>query len=212
MSTANQHPISRGDRWGLIAFSLAGFAIAVWSTVFVVNRIIELTRGVDVPVNVEFVDTVANVPLADGGDTVPIELDQGRLVVPELTPIGIVPGVLGQIVLLVTIFTVVGCLLLLSRSILRGQVFSRRNSRLVATASLVGLVGFSAIRFFDNMLANAAVNLATDNELDTWVISVEPFTYVLAAFVLAVIMTTFTVGDRLQREKNALEKETEGLV
>ena len=142
----------------------------------------------------------------------PIELDQGRLVVPELTPIGIVPGVLGQIVLLVTIFTVVGCLLLLSRSILRGQVFSRRNSRLVATASLVGLVGFSAIRFFDNMLANAAVNLATDNELDTWVISVEPFTYVLAAFVLAVIMTTFTVGDRLQREKNALEKETEGLV
>lgn len=212
MSTSEQNALSRGDRGGIIGFSIAGFIIAAWISITAIMRIIVLASGTSVPVAVQFVDDVAEIPLADGAGTVPIELDRGILVAPQLTPIAIVPGILGQLALIVTVVTVIGCLLLLSRSIIGGQVFSRRNTRLVTTASITGLLGFAAVQFFDNMLANATVNIVTDNKLDTVVISVEPFTFVLAAFIVSVIATAFTVGDRLQREKATLEKETEGLV
>ncbi|MFJ2369196.1 hypothetical protein [Microbacterium sp. NPDC087665] len=212
MSTSEQNTLSRGDRGGIIGFSIAGFIIAAWISITAIMRIIVLASGTSVPVAVQFVDNVAEIPLADGAGTVPIELDRGILVAPQLTPIAIVPGILGQLALILTVVTVIGCLLLLSRSIIGGQVFSRRNTRLVTTASITGLLGFAAVQFFDNMLANATVNIVTDNKLDTVVISVEPFTFVLAAFIVSVIATAFTVGDRLQREKATLEKETEGLV
>ncbi|MFF7294256.1 hypothetical protein ACFY9N_17130 [Microbacterium sp. NPDC008134] len=211
MSTSENAP-TRGDRWSIAAFSIAGFAIAAWIGVSAVMRIIVLAGGTSVPVSLEFVDGVSDVALTDGSATVPVELDSGVLVAPQLTAIAIVPGILGQLALIVTVVTVVGCLLLLSRSILGGQVFSRRNTALVTVAGLTGLIGFAAVRFFDNMLANATVSLMTDNRLATAVLTVEPFTWVLAAFVVAVIATAFSVGDRLQREKAALEKETEGLV
>lgn len=211
MSTSQDVP-TRGDRWSIVAFSIVGFAIAAWIGISAVMRIVVLAGGTNVPVTVEFVDGVADVALSDGSATVPIELDRGILVAPQLTPIAIVPGILGQLAMILTVVTVVGCLLLLSRSIIGGRVFSRRNTALVATAGLTGLIGAAAARFFDNMLANATVSLMTDNRLDTAVLTVEPFTWVLAAFIVAVIMTAFTVGDRLQREKATLEKETEGLV
>jgi hypothetical protein len=212
MSTSEQNTLSRGDRGGIIGFSIAGFIIAAWISATAIMRIIVLASGTSVPVAVQFVDKVTEIPLADGAGTVPIELDRGILVAPQLTPIAIVPGILGQLALIITVVTVIGCLLLLSRSIIGGQVFSRRNTRLVTTASITGLLGFAAVQFFDNMLANATVNIVTDNKLDTVVISVEPFTFVLAAFIVSVIATAFTVGDRLQREKATLQKETEGLV
>lgn len=212
MSTSHQNRPSRGDRWSIAAFSIAGGAIAAWIGVSAVMRIIVLAGGTNVPVTLEFVDGVADVALTDGSATVPMELDRGILVAPQLTPIAIVPGILGQLVLILTVVTVVGCLLLLARSILSGHVFSRRNSALVSIAGITGLIGFAAVRFFDNMLANATVSLMTDNRLATAVLTVEPFTWVLASFIVAVIATAFAVGDRLQREKSALEKETEGLV
>lgn len=211
MSTSQDVP-ARGDRWSIVAFSIVGFAIAAWIGISAAMRIIVLASGTNVPVTVEFVDGVADVTLADGSATVPVELDRGILVAPQLTPIAIVPGILGQLVLILTVVTIVGCLLLLSRGIIGGRVFSRRNTALVATAGLTGLIGAAAVRFFDNMLANAAVALMADNRLDTAVLTVEPFTWILAAFIVAVIMTAFSVGDRLQHEKTALEKDTEGLV
>lgn len=212
MSTSDQNTLSRGDSASLVGFAIAGVAIAAWISTVAAIRIIELARGTNVPVALEFVDGVAEVPLTEGAGSVPIELDRGILVAPQLTPIAIVPGILGQVITILTICTVIGCLILLSRSLLRGVVFGRGNTRLVATAGITALVGFAAVQFFDNMLANATVSIVTDNAIDTAVISVEPFTFVLAAFVFAVIGTVFTVGDRLQREKVTLEKETEGLV
>jgi hypothetical protein len=189
----------------MVAFVIAGLAIAAWVAVVAIVRIAELMRGTDVPVLVEFIRGSAEVPLTDGSGTVPVQLDSGVLVAPQLSPIAIVPGVIAQIVLILTVVTVIGCLVLLSRRFLQGRVFSRANTALVSTAGLTGLLGFAAVRFFDNMLANATVSLVTDNRLENAVISVEPFTWVLAAFVVAVISTAFTVGARLQRE-------TEGLV
>nr|WP_201470973.1 DUF2975 domain-containing protein [Microbacterium hydrocarbonoxydans] len=213
MTTTKNRTLSRGDSGAMIGFCISGALIAAYITVFSIMRIIELARGVDVPVLVEFAGpaTPVDVPLSTGG-SVAADLDSATLTATELPAIGAVPGIIGQVLQIVTIVVVIGCLILLARRTLDGRVFSRRSTALVATAGMTGLLGFAAVRFFDNMLANAAVAVITDNGLDNALISVEPFTFILGAFVIALITTVFSIGDRLQREKTTLEDDTKGLV
>ncbi|MEV4668668.1 hypothetical protein [Microbacterium sp. LWO12-1.2] len=205
MTSTKQGTLSRGDASALIAFCIAGVAIAAYITVFSIIRILELASGTMIPVMVEFVDQPVEAPLGAGGANITLALDSAILTAPSLPGVAIGAGILGQLAQIVTIVVVIGCLMLLARGILTGTVFSRRNTWLVMVAGIVGLVGFAAVRFFENMLANAAVSAVTDNALNNAVMSVEPFTFILAAFIISVIGTAFVIGDRLQRE-------TEGLV
>ena len=50
MTSTKQRSISRGDSGALIGFCLAGIGIAAYITMFSIARIVELARGVDVPV------------------------------------------------------------------------------------------------------------------------------------------------------------------
>ena len=195
--------LSRGDTAAMALFVIAGLAIVGWTIWFTIARIIELTSGHDVPVLVEFMNQQTDVQM--GETTLPVELDRGTITVDGLGAIGVVPGVIGQIAFAVTITVVVACLIVLSRNLMRGRIFSRANTAIVMTGGTTGLVGAAAAKFFDNMLANAAMAHAVDGEFDTAVMSIEPFTFVLAAFALAVIGSVFVIGDRLQRD-------TEGLV
>jgi len=206
MTSTKDRTLSRGDSGALIGFCIAGALIAAYITVFSIMRIIQLARGVDVPVLVEFVSskTPVDLPLSTGA-SIPGGVDSATITASELPAIAAVPGIIGQVAQILTIVIVIGCLIMLARSVLTGRVFSRRNTALVATAGISGLIGFAAVRFFDNMLANAAVARITDNGIDNAVISVEPFTFILGAFVIALITTVFSIGDRLQRD-------TEGLV
>lgn len=198
-----ERTLSKGDTVSLALFVIAGVAIAAWTVWNVSVRIGDLVRGGPIEVLVQFLDTTADARI--GATTIPVELDQGVITVEGLGAIGVVPGVLGQIAFATTVVVVVACLITLSRNILRGCVFGKVNTRLAAIGGGVGLIGAAASHFFDNMLANAAMAHAIDGPFDTAVISVEPFTFVLAAFALAVVGSVFVVGDRLQRE-------TEGLV
>ncbi|KQQ62684.1 hypothetical protein [Microbacterium sp. Leaf320] len=206
MTSTKNRTISRGDTGALIGFCIAGVAIAAYITVFSIIRIVELARGVNVPVLAEFISskTPVDLPLSTG-DSISVGLDSAVITAPQLPTVAAVPGIMGQIAQILTIVIVIGCLIVLARSVLAGRVFSRRNTALASTAGITGLVGFAAVRFFDNMLANATIAHITDNGVENAVMSVEPFTFVLAAFVLALIGTVFVVGDRLQRD-------TEGLV
>lgn len=205
MTSTKTRTISLGDRGALIGFCIAGVAIAAYITVFSIIRIIELARGVDVPVLVEFIGskTPVDLPLSTG-DSISVGLDSAVITAPELPMIAIVPGIIAQIAQILTIVIVIGCLILLARSVLAGRVFSGRNTVLVATAGVTGLLGFAAVRFFDNMLANATVARITGNGVENAVISVEPFAFVLAAFVFALTSTVFVIGDRLQRDTDGL--------
>ncbi|WP_435747440.1 hypothetical protein [Microbacterium sp. PMB16] len=205
MNVTKQRTLSRGDAGALIAFCIAGAAIAASFTVFSVLRIIELARGVDVPVLVEYPGTEVEAPFGAGGETITLGLDQATMTAPQLPMIAAVPGIIAQVIQIITIIVVVGCLILLARSTLNGRIFNRRNTALAMTAGATGLIGFAAVRFFDNMLANATVSALTDNAVRNAMITVEPFTFILAAFILSVIGTAFVIGDKLQRE-------TEGLV
>ncbi|GAA2911450.1 hypothetical protein JOD62_001829 [Microbacterium keratanolyticum] len=200
--TSQQTALTRGDRIALFAFVAAGAAIAAGSAITAIARIIEIARGTDVPVLVEF--TGQNATIAHSGGNLDLAIEQGVVLADSLDPIAIVPGILGQLTFLLTILTIVATLVLLSRNILRGRVFSRGNTRLVMIAGVGGLAGFSLAKFFDTMLANAAIAEAAPG-LDNLVMTIAPFTLILGAFAIAAVGTAFTVGDRLQRD-------TEGLV
>lgn len=201
--SSQERTISKGDTVGMALFVIAGIAITAWTIWQTVMRIAELAAGRDVQVAVEFIDAPAQAQLPS--ETLAVRLDTASVTVDSLGAIGTVPGILGQIAFAVTITGVVACLVLLSRNILRGRVFSRGNTRIVMVGGMIGLLGSAASRFFDNMLGNAAMAQLTDGPTNTAVMTVEPFTFILAAFALSVIGTVFVVGARLQRE-------TEGLV
>ncbi|MFJ4175174.1 hypothetical protein [Microbacterium sp. NPDC089696] len=203
-STKNDRTLSRGDVASLVGFCIAGVVIALYFTVFSITRIVELARGTDVAVPIEFLGDSVDLPLATGG-TIPVALDSGTILAPQLPLVAVVPGILAQVVQIIAVVVVIACLILLARSTIGGRIFGRGRTALVATAGITGLLGFSGVRFFDNMLANATVSRLTDNAIDNAVITVEPFPFILAAFVIALITTVFSIGDRLQ-------KETEGLV
>lgn len=203
MDATNAHRPSRGDRWSIWLFITAGTAIVIWTIVGAVMRCVELLSPGSVQVHAEFIDTVVDAPIGEGGAAVPVSLESAVLTVDALPAASVVAGVLGQFALVVTTATIVVCLVLVSHGMLRGEVFSRRNTVLVTAAGLTGLVGVAAVRFFGNMVANGAFARLGDFD-DHAVLSIEPFPFVIAAFVVAVVGTAFSIGDRLQRDTTGL--------
>lgn len=202
--TAPRTP-SRADRIGIWAFMLAGVGIVAWAVVGAALRIAEALTARDVRVLAEFAGTPAEAPIGPDGAAATVELDRAFLFTDELPMASLVALVTAEVVFAVTVAVVVACLLLLSAATLRGQVFSRRNTRLVGTAGVVGLLGSAAVPFFGNMAANGAFARISERTFENVVMAVDLMPYVLGAFIVAIISTAFSVGERLQRD-------TEGLV
>ena len=204
MPPTNATTVSRSDRVGIWFFLVAGVAIAVSAAVQATLRVVELLRPGAVPVHFDLAPET-EVQLDYPGGSLAVDVESAVLHAEELPAASLVAGVASPIVWAVVTIAVTACLALLALSILRGQIFSRRNTALVVAAGLTGLVGFALARLFDTMLANGAVALATGGSLDHDAVTFSPFGFLLAGFAIAVISTVFTVGERLQRD-------TEGLV
>ncbi len=198
------HMPSRADRIGITIFMGAGLAIIVWSIVSAVIRIIEVAGGASTRVLAEFAGTIAQAPIGPGGAAVDVELDRAVLRTSELPTFSIVSIVLQQVAVTASIVVVVTCLLLLSRSLLKGMIFNRRNSWLVGVASIVGLLGAAAGPFFSNMAANGAFAAISGGDFENVVMTIDVLPYVLGAFIVAIIGTAFTIGERLQRDTTGL--------
>ncbi|MFF8187321.1 hypothetical protein ACF044_08675 [Microbacterium sp. NPDC016588] len=198
--------LSRGDTAGFLFFVVLGVGLAVWAVVHSVMRIVEVLPNRDVRVSAPFLDTVAQAPLGPDGAPVPVELGTGVIVAPELPIASLWALVIAEVLFAAVVVTVVVLLLLLTADILRGRIFSRRNTALVSVAGTVTLVGLAGVPFFQNMVANGALARMSDYTYDRGAVQVIDLpTLFGAAFVAALAGTVFTVGDRLQRD-------TEGLV
>lgn len=194
----------RGDRWSLWAFIVAGAVITVWTAAAGAARIIEVLGPGPVPVEVQFAGAPAEIATGAAG-SLPVEVESAVIRATELPGASLAAGVAGPIVTVLTTATIAICLALLAYSTLSGRVFSRRNTRLVTTAVLTGLIGFSIANLCSTMLANGAVAWATDRQLDNLVFAFEPATYIAVAFAGGLIAAVFAIGERLQRD-------TEGLI
>lgn len=198
--------LSRGDTVSLLLFLAAGVGLAVWAVVHSVVTIVDALPNRDVRVAMPFLDTAAQAPLGPDGAAVSVELGSGVVVAPELPLASLWALVIAEVLFAVVVATVVALLLVLTIGILRGQIFSRRNTAIVTTVGAVTLVGLAGVPFFQNMVANGALARISDYGYDRGLVQTIDLPVLLsAAFVAAVAGTVFSVGDRLQRD-------TEGLV
>lgn len=200
------HTPSRGDMYSLLLFMLFGAIIAVGAVVQAAMRIGELVRNADVEMLARFVDTTAAAPIGPAGSTAPVQVETAWVTVPSLSADAQGAGIIEQIVFALTVVTIVTCLALVSRSVLRGRIFSRGNTRLVVTAGIVALVGLGVTPALSGVAASSALLEYSDGDFTgTALFQVELFPFIIGAFAFATVATAFTIGARLQRE-------TEGLV
>lgn len=198
--------LSRSDTVAFLFFIVLGVGLAIWAVAHSAVRIVEALPGRDIRVTAPFLDTVAQAPLGPDGAPVPVELGTGAIIAPELPIASLWALVIAEALLAAVVVTVVVLLLLLVADILRGRIFSRRNTTLVSAAGIVALVGLAGVPFFQNMVANGALARMSDYTYDRGLVQVIDLpTLFGAAFLVALASTVFTVGDRLQRD-------TEGLV
>ena len=204
MSATTPYRPSRGDRWALIAFVAAGIALVVATVVFAVRQILSLVSSGPITVPVTFGDFEAPLTYGGAGASLPVAVDTGTITVIEPTAALVVPGILGVIVTVILTAAVVACLVGLSISLLRGTIFSKRNTLLVSTAGITALIGVALQKVLEVMQSNAALHLATGGEYDAVAVFVAPGSYLIAAFAIAMICTVFVIGERMQRDQDGL--------
>jgi len=198
--------LSRGDTASFWFFVVAGVAIAIWAVVRSIANIAAAVPNRDVRVAAPFLDTVAQAPLGRDGAPVPVELTGGVITAPSLPPASLGALFIAEGLFAAVVVTVVALLLLLTSDILRGRIFSRRNTGLVSAAGVVTLVGVAGVPFFQNMVANGAIAYLSDRTFDRGAVQlIDVPSLIGIAFVAGLAGTVFAVGDRLQRD-------TEGLV
>lgn len=201
------HPdrtLSRADVSAMWFFIVVGVVLVGLTAFHGVMRIVDAANGrIEVPA--EFNGTVAQAPIGPDGAMREVQLESALLTPESLSVAGAGALVIEQALAVASVAIVVGCLIALTVSVMRGRMFSRRNTALVATAGIAGLAGLAGVPFFGNMVANDAFRSISGGTFDNVIMSVNLSTLFLAAFIVAIATTVFTLGDRLQRD-------TEGLV
>lgn len=202
--TQNPTHVSRRDRIAMITFMVIGTAIIFLTVVAAVVRIVEITTDSPVTVLARLSDTTVETPIGDNGASVTLDVSSAYLTAP-LPTAAIWFLIMQQIVATATTVIVVSSLLLLSGAVLRGAVFSKRNTALVATAGVSAVIGTVVAATLENLGAAELLLDIAGPSFPVLLANFDPFTYILAAFAAGLITLVFVVGERLQRE-------TEGLV
>lgn len=198
--------LSRGDTGSFLLFIVAGVAIAVWAVISSAATIVAAAGNRDVRVPIDFLDTVAQAPIGPDGASVPVELTGAVVTAPSLPLASLWALFLSEGIFAAAVVTVVVLLLILCIGILRGEIFSRRHTRLVVAVGIVSLVAAFTVPFFHNMVANGALAWLSERTYDRGLTQqIDLPILIVVGFVAALSSTVFAVGDRLQRD-------TEGLV
>lgn len=200
---ARDRALSWADAQAMWFFIVVGVVLVGWTAYRGIMRIVDAADG-RLAIPAEFAGTVAQAPIGPGGEMREVELQSALLLPDTLSPAGMGALVIEQIVAIATLATVVGCLIAVTVSVLRGRVFSRRNTALIATAAIAWIAGIAGVPFFGNMVANDAFRAISDGTFDNVIMSVDLSSLFLAAFVAAMATTVFTIGARLQRETELL--------
>lgn len=148
----------------------------------------------------------AAATIGPDGASVPVELTGAVVTAPSLPLASLWALFLSEGIFAAAVVAVVVLLLILCIGILRGEIFSRRHTRLVVAVGIVSLVAAFAVPFFHNMVANGALAWLSERTYDRGLTQqIDLPILIVVGFVAALSSTVFAVGDRLQRD-------TEGLV
>lgn len=197
------HP-TRSDRADLWTVIVLGALVAGFAAFHAITRIAGILPNAGVEVLAPFVDTQAPLPIGPNGAMVDVSIDQAALTVSGMPAIVVTSLVLAVVIDALTVLTIVACGMVLCRNLMAGKAFSRTNTRLLITASVVLVAGTAIGSLFETMGVNGAFATVSDKTFDNVVATVNFVPYFVASG-LAVIALAFKTGERLQRE-------TEGLV
>lgn len=197
--------LKKGDATSLWLFLGLGFCFAAFTTYNCVVRIIELLRNDHVAVPAVFDGTVATAPIGKNGAPVQITLDRATLDAPSLPLASTHAGILEAVIIAGATITIVVLLTILSRRLISGHIFSKRNTRLVAATGIIWVAGLALTPWFGNMVANGAFARISDRTFNNIIMSSDFSTIITGLFLAAFVASVFAIGDRFRRE-------TEGLV
>lgn len=196
---------SKGDRASIAAFIVAGVVLAGWSVVQSVQAIAAAAGNRDVRVLADFAGTTAQAPIGPSGALRDVELSSAYVTAPELPAASFVALILREVLGAATVVGIIVCLVWLAVNVLRGRIFSRTNTALVAAATIGGLLAWAGIALLNTMVSNGAIARISDRGFDNPVMSIPLQPLLLLAFAGSIVATAFTIGDRMRRD-------TEGLV
>ncbi|MGJ9423083.1 DUF2975 domain-containing protein [Aeromicrobium sp. CF3.5] len=195
---------STSDRRALQLFAVLGAVIAVIVTWRAIARIIEVLPNRDVTVTGVFEGTPATAPIGPAGESVGVELQRATLTVPSLPAASLGSVVIGQVLLAVGVTVIVACLIGLTRELAAGRIFSTLSTRLVTVASVMAVVTYAGVPFFDNMAANGAFARLSDRTFDNAPMAADLTGLVVAGFGAALASTVFAIGNRIRRDAEGL--------
>ncbi|MCP2031591.1 hypothetical protein L1277_001682 [Okibacterium sp. HSC-33S16] len=196
---------TRSDRADLWTVLVVGAIVATGALVHAVMRIVSVVSNTDVEVIAPFAaDTRAAVPVGPNGTPLDVQVDTAVLTVSGLPVIVVVSLVFAAVAELLMTLGIVACAALVCRNLMRGQAFSRTNTRLVFATSITIIVGTTLVNLFSTMGANGALAKLSDKTFDGFVAGASLVPYFIA-IALGAVALAFKAGERLQRD-------TEGLV
>lgn len=196
--------MARSDRVGLIIIIIGAVAIAAMASYGALLRVIEVLTGSAVPVLAPFAGESVELPIGPGGSPIAVEVSEAVILATDLAPATVFSLIAAPIVTLIATILVIGCIVVFCRNLLRGVAFSRTNTRLVLTASMIIAVGWALSTLFTNMSVNGAFAAISEQTYVNVLFSAD-FTPLLVSLVLSAVALAFQSGERLQRD-------TEGLV
>jgi len=203
-ATPTRRP-SFADRLGMVVFAVAGLGIVITAAIATVLRISGALRGTALPVRVQPVGLELDAPIGPGGTAVPMQIESATVIASPLPQSAVGIEILSQIVRFGTITTVAVCLVLLTVRIFQGQIFGRANTALATTAGLVGITGSATAVALNGAVGGSVLHELGPGGSGFIFLTADPAPLVLGGFALAVALTAFTVGAKLQRD-------TEGLI
>lgn len=191
---------TRSDQWLVIVLSAV---VSVATIVTAARRVLEILPNQDVPVEVQF-DTTTQPITIEGVGTVSAEIGRATVIAPDLPLASWLAALAGVIVPALAIVAIMVCLAWLCRHLMTGEFFSRTNTRLLTSISMLILVAWVADLVGRTFAGNGALARLAD-ENDGFTLSTTlPLQYLFIAIVVGSLAAAFHAGERMQRDAEGL--------
>lgn len=199
-------PTKRTDRTDLWATIVTAAIAAVVTVTVTVIRMLDLFAVDGITATARLSGVPADLPIGPGGATVGGQLHEVSFTATDIPALSAGSYAAAIIITGLAFLVVIACVLRFCLNLMRGEAFTRENTRLITVTSITILAGTALTAFCNTMAANGAFFALGDGavEPDTSVTA----TYWVAAFAcvsLGAVAVAFRAGERLQRD-------TEGLV
>lgn len=191
---------TRSDQWLVIVLSVM---VSVATIVTAARRVVEILPNRDVPVDVEFATTTQPITI-EGVGTVSAQIDRATVTAPDLPIASWLAALGGAIVPALAIVAIMVCVAWLCRHLMAGEFFSRTNTRLLTSISMLILVAWVADLVGTTLAGNGALARLADDGEGFALSTTLPLQYLFVAIVVGCIAAAFHAGERMQRDAEGL--------